>query len=48
MYPNPVSAQPNIDNIDSDKIQKVILYNMTGKAVYTNNGIIKTPIDMTS
>jgi hypothetical protein len=48
MYPNPVTAQLNIDNIETGQIQKVVLYNMAGTAVYTNDGTIKQSIDMTS
>lgn len=48
MYPNPVTTQLNIDNSGSDPIQKVVLYNMTGTAVYSNDGQIKYAIDVTS
>lgn len=48
MYPNPVTTQLNIDNMGSDQIQKVVLYNMTGTALYSNDGVIKHTIDMTN
>ncbi|MBE9460578.1 T9SS type A sorting domain-containing protein [Dyadobacter subterraneus] len=46
MYPNPVAAQLNIDNIGFEKIQKIAVYNQSGVAVYTNEGMIKPSIDM--
>jgi hypothetical protein len=48
MYPNPVTTQLNIDNMGSDQIQKMVLYNMTGTALYSNDGVIKHTIDMTN
>lgn len=48
LYPNPVTTQLNIDNTGSDQIQQVVLYNMAGTALYSDDGLIKTTIDMTN
>lgn len=46
IYPNPVTTQLNIDNAGSEQIQRVVLYNMTGMAVYSNEGVIRNSIDI--
>lgn len=48
LYPNPVAAQLNIDNIGFEQIQKISVYNQSGLAVYTNEGIIKPSINMSN
>lgn len=48
MYPNPVTTMLNLDTDGLDQIQKVVLYNMAGAAVYTNSGVIKRSIDMSN
>ena len=46
IYPNPVTTQLNIDNLGSDQIQKVVLHNLTGMVVYSNENVVKNSIDV--
>ncbi|MCE7040432.1 T9SS type A sorting domain-containing protein [Dyadobacter sp. CY312] len=47
LYPNPATSQLHLDNVDTDQIQKVVLYTTAGVAVYVNTGVIKQTIDVT-
>lgn len=46
VYPNSVTTLLTIDNVGSEQIQRIVIYNTAGIAVYSNESFIKNSMDI--